>query len=238
MKSGSFNIDRGVGIRAVHGDKQAFAYSDDITRDALDEAALRRAGDRPARAVERGGLHWRHCVARALPAAGPDRDAARRRKGRIAGAGRADGAFARPAGDAGDGVAGRRIRGDPGRAQRRPPRRRRAAAGARVRDRSSSRRTDGASRATAAAAAASTMAISRTRCSTTTPGRRSRRRCSISTRAPAPAGTMTVVLGHGWPGHPAARGDRARARRRLQPQGHQRVLRPRRASASPRRASR
>ena len=39
VKAGSFNIDRGVGIRAVHGDKQAFAYSDDITQDALDEAA-------------------------------------------------------------------------------------------------------------------------------------------------------------------------------------------------------
>jgi len=40
VKSGAFNIDRGVGIRAVHGDKQAFAYSDDITLAALEEAAV------------------------------------------------------------------------------------------------------------------------------------------------------------------------------------------------------
>src|SRR5690242_2702445 len=39
VKSGAFNIDRGVGIRAVHGDRQAFAYSDDITLLALNEAA-------------------------------------------------------------------------------------------------------------------------------------------------------------------------------------------------------
>ncbi len=39
VKSGSFSIDRGVGIRAVHGDKQAYAYSDDITLSALEAAA-------------------------------------------------------------------------------------------------------------------------------------------------------------------------------------------------------
>ncbi len=39
VKSGSFNIDRGVGVRAVHGEKQAFAYSDDISLRALEEAA-------------------------------------------------------------------------------------------------------------------------------------------------------------------------------------------------------
>src|SRR4030095_14874061 len=40
VKSGAVNIDRGVGVRAVVGDKQAFAYSDDISRAALDEAAI------------------------------------------------------------------------------------------------------------------------------------------------------------------------------------------------------
>ena len=40
VKAGSFNIDRGVGIRAVHDEKQAFAYSDDITLKALNEAAV------------------------------------------------------------------------------------------------------------------------------------------------------------------------------------------------------
>ncbi len=39
VKSGTFNIDRGVGVRAVSGDKQAYAYSDDISLPALTEAA-------------------------------------------------------------------------------------------------------------------------------------------------------------------------------------------------------
>ena len=39
VKSGSFSIDRGVGVRAVSGEKTAFAYSDDITLDALAQAA-------------------------------------------------------------------------------------------------------------------------------------------------------------------------------------------------------
>ena len=39
VKSGTFNIDRGVGVRAVSADKQAYAYSDDISLAALTEAA-------------------------------------------------------------------------------------------------------------------------------------------------------------------------------------------------------
>jgi TldD protein len=39
VKAGTFNIDRGVGVRAVSGDKQAFAYSDDISLPALADAA-------------------------------------------------------------------------------------------------------------------------------------------------------------------------------------------------------
>jgi TldD protein len=39
VKSGSFNIDQGVGVRAVSGDKTAFAYSDDISLPALAAAA-------------------------------------------------------------------------------------------------------------------------------------------------------------------------------------------------------
>ena len=39
VKSGSFNIDQGVGVRAVSGEKTAFAYSDDISMAALLEAA-------------------------------------------------------------------------------------------------------------------------------------------------------------------------------------------------------
>lgn len=39
VKSGSFNIDQGVGVRAVSGDKTGFAYSDDISMPALVTAA-------------------------------------------------------------------------------------------------------------------------------------------------------------------------------------------------------
>jgi TldD protein len=49
VKSGSFNIDQGVGIRAVSGEKTAFAYSDDISLNALESAA------RATRAIARQG---------------------------------------------------------------------------------------------------------------------------------------------------------------------------------------
>ncbi len=39
VKSGSFSIDRGVGVRAVSADKTAFAYSDEINLEALMSAA-------------------------------------------------------------------------------------------------------------------------------------------------------------------------------------------------------
>ena len=39
VKSGSFNIDEGVGVRAISGEKTAFAYSDDISSRALGDAA-------------------------------------------------------------------------------------------------------------------------------------------------------------------------------------------------------
>jgi TldD protein len=39
VKSGNFSIDQGVGVRAVSSEKTAFAYSDDITLSALQEAA-------------------------------------------------------------------------------------------------------------------------------------------------------------------------------------------------------
>ncbi|SFM93880.1 TldD protein [Formivibrio citricus] len=39
VKSGSFNIDQGVGVRAISGEKTAFAYSDEISMDALLQAA-------------------------------------------------------------------------------------------------------------------------------------------------------------------------------------------------------
>src|ERR1700712_4138761 len=43
VKTGSFSIDQGVGVRAISGDKTAFAYSDDISeRVLLDAAAATR----------------------------------------------------------------------------------------------------------------------------------------------------------------------------------------------------
>jgi TldD protein len=39
VKSGSFNIDQGVGVRAISGEKTAFAYSDEISLAALEDAA-------------------------------------------------------------------------------------------------------------------------------------------------------------------------------------------------------
>ena len=49
VKSGSFDIEQGVGVRAVVGDRTAFAYSDDISLDALNEAAV------SARSIARHG---------------------------------------------------------------------------------------------------------------------------------------------------------------------------------------
>ncbi len=52
VKSGSFSIDQGVGVRAVSGDKTAFAYSDDISL-----AALQGAAEATRAIVRRGGKH-------------------------------------------------------------------------------------------------------------------------------------------------------------------------------------
>jgi len=51
VKSGSFNIDQGVGVRALSGEKTAFAYSDDISSRALGDAA------NAVRAIAAAGQH-------------------------------------------------------------------------------------------------------------------------------------------------------------------------------------
>ncbi|TAK85509.1 MAG: metalloprotease TldD [Betaproteobacteria bacterium] len=61
VKSGSFNIEQGVGVRAISGDKTAFAYSDEISYDALEDAAKATraiAGAGQSRRIKsnRGGL--------------------------------------------------------------------------------------------------------------------------------------------------------------------------------------
>ncbi|HTQ74763.1 MAG TPA: metalloprotease TldD [Burkholderiales bacterium] len=62
VKSGSFSIDQGVGVRAIAGEKTAFAYSDEISLTALEDAA------RATRAIAAGG-GARHPVA-ARPSSG------------------------------------------------------------------------------------------------------------------------------------------------------------------------
>ena len=54
VKSGSYSIDQGVGVRAVSGDKTAFAYSDEISLPALQGAA--KATRAIAAAGAAGGL--------------------------------------------------------------------------------------------------------------------------------------------------------------------------------------
>jgi TldD protein len=49
VKEGSHSIDQGVGVRAIAGERTGFAYSDELTRPALEEAA------RAARAIARHG---------------------------------------------------------------------------------------------------------------------------------------------------------------------------------------
>lgn len=55
IKNGSFDIERGVGIRAVSGEKTGFAYSDDIILPALESAATMAASI--ARAGQQGQVH-------------------------------------------------------------------------------------------------------------------------------------------------------------------------------------
>ncbi|HHJ81356.1 MAG TPA: metalloprotease TldD, partial [Candidatus Tenderia electrophaga] len=53
VKDGGYSIERGVGVRAVSGDKTGFAYSDEIFLPALTEAAL------SARAIAKSGQDGR-----------------------------------------------------------------------------------------------------------------------------------------------------------------------------------
>lgn len=58
VKSASFNIEQGVGVRAVSGEKTAFAYSDDISHSAL------IAASEATRAIARTGGNHKHHVAK------------------------------------------------------------------------------------------------------------------------------------------------------------------------------
>lgn len=65
VKSGSFNIEQGVGVRAVSGEKTAFAYSDDISLPALTAAA------EATRAIAAGGGHAPRIAVSAAPVRPP-----------------------------------------------------------------------------------------------------------------------------------------------------------------------
>jgi TldD protein len=64
VKSGSFSIDQGVGVRAVAGEKTAFAYSDDLSEASLMDAA------RTVRTIAAAGQNKRVKIARAPRVAG------------------------------------------------------------------------------------------------------------------------------------------------------------------------
>ncbi len=66
VKTGSFSIDQGVGVRAVSGDKTAFAYSDEISERALLEAAA------ATRTIARQGAGKVKVAGTAQPAGGRD----------------------------------------------------------------------------------------------------------------------------------------------------------------------
>ena len=61
VKSGSFSIDQGVGVRAVAGEKTAFAYSDDLSEASLLDAA------RTVRTIAAAGQQRRVKVGRPKP---------------------------------------------------------------------------------------------------------------------------------------------------------------------------
>ena len=63
LKEGSFSVDQGVGVRAVSGEKTGFAYSDEIVMPALEEAAG------AARAITRQGQSKQVQVASSIDAA-------------------------------------------------------------------------------------------------------------------------------------------------------------------------
>jgi TldD protein len=59
VKKGGFSIDQGVGIRAISDDKTGFAYADDLTMSAMQEAAF--YARRIANAGQTGRMKvWRH----------------------------------------------------------------------------------------------------------------------------------------------------------------------------------
>ena len=123
VKSGSFSIDQGVGVRAVSGDRTAFAYSDDLSPESIRQAAL------ATRAIAKagGGKQKIKSATSLTGVAGRDlylpsdplHVARRHRQGQAARTHRKDGARPRSAHRAGHGRPRRRIRRRAGGTQRR-----------------------------------------------------------------------------------------------------------------------
>ncbi|HVE44457.1 MAG TPA: metalloprotease TldD [Gammaproteobacteria bacterium] len=71
IKGGSFDIDRGVGVRAVSGEKTGFAYADDIVMPALQQAAYaarsiaKQGGEQSIQAYHHSPAH--HCYTAVNP---------------------------------------------------------------------------------------------------------------------------------------------------------------------------
>ncbi len=63
VKTGSFSIDQGVGVRAVSGEKTAFAYSDDISEASLLDAARTVRSIASARGAGRAKVNVRKVAA-------------------------------------------------------------------------------------------------------------------------------------------------------------------------------
>jgi hypothetical protein len=121
VKSGSFSIDQGVGVRAVVGEKTAFAYSDSLSEAALNDCAttVRTTSPPPDRASAprccRGTP--RACSSTGARTRSPASTAAPRWP--CWSASSAWRARQGPGGGAGDGRAGRRARDGADRARRR-----------------------------------------------------------------------------------------------------------------------
>ena len=61
VKEGSFNLDQGVGVRALSGEKTGFAYSNTISRQALRDAS------QAARSIARAGQQGQVALLRSVP---------------------------------------------------------------------------------------------------------------------------------------------------------------------------
>tara|TARA_A100001391_G_scaffold129734_2_gene88900 strand:+ start:6653 stop:8137 length:1485 start_codon:yes stop_codon:yes gene_type:complete len=73
VRDASFNLERGAGVRIVSGDKTGFAYSDDISLDTLRQAGNaaaaigRQGGDKPVRIEPARSVPWRYEALDPLP---------------------------------------------------------------------------------------------------------------------------------------------------------------------------